>query len=158
MDNKIMVVTHSIFNQLALDEDRRISKGPIPVIKDLTDLNVQLIQIPNIDNYYSLKLEREINAEDRNTEEFKEYARQFILPLVNDVMDKVKKGAKFLGVLSYRGDDTQSVEPQNSPIMVEVFRLFDRKCMITPYYEIKENLSDEEIDLLITDVMDALDF
>lgn len=158
MDNKIMVVTHSVLNQLSLNEDRRLSKGPIPVIKDLIDLNVQLIQIPNIDNYYSLKLEREITDEDRNSEEFKDYARQFILPLVNDVMDKVKKGAKFLGVLSYRGDDTQAVEPQNTPIMVEVFRLFDRKCMITPYYEIKENLSDDEINLLITDVMDALDF
>ncbi|NLC65683.1 MAG: hypothetical protein GX752_01920 [Clostridium sp.] len=158
MDKKIMVVTHSILNQLALAEDKRLTEGPIPVIKDLTDLNVQLVQIPNIDNYYSLKLEREITEEDRNTEEFKEYTRQFILPLVNDVMDHVKKGAKFLGVLSYRGDNTQSVEPQNSPIMVEVFRLFDRKCMITPYYEIKENLSAEDIDLLITDVMDALDF
>ena len=158
MDKKIMVVTHSILNQLALAEDKRLTEGPIPVIKDLTDLNVQLVQIPNIDNYYSLKLEREITEEDRNTEEFKEYTRQFILPLVNDVMDHVKKGAKFLGVLSYRGDNTQSVEPQNSPIMVEVFRLFDRKCMITPYYEIKEKLSAEDIDLLITDVMDALDF
>ena len=40
--------------------------------------------------------------------------------------------------------------------MIELFRLFDRNCMLTPYYEIKENLPPEEMELIISEIAVSL--
>ena len=71
-------------------------------------------------------------------------------------MARVKKGGTFLGVLSYGADDSQRVEPESSPIMLSLFRLFDRNCMLTPYFEIPEHLDAEAHSLVIADVVESL--
>ncbi|MGB4590253.1 MAG: hypothetical protein WBI17_13640 [Clostridiaceae bacterium] len=156
MQEKILVVTHSILDQNSLSAERRVTEGALSVVKDLVDLHINLIQVPDIENNYASYLKRELTDEDKTSQEYLAYIKRALVPLVNGVMDRVKKNALFYGVLSYGGDDSQRVEPETSPIMIELFRLFDRKCMLTPYYEINEMISNEDLELAISDISVAL--
>jgi len=156
MQEKILVLTHSILDQDALPAERRRGDGPLAVVKDLVDLKVNLILIPNIEKHYSLFLKQALTDEDLNSDDYKAYIKRALVPVVNEVMDRVKNQASFLGILSYGGDDSQRVEPESSAIMLELFRLFDRRCMLTPYYEISENLSEEDLDLVISEISVSL--
>lgn len=156
MQEKILVVTHSVLDQNALPAERRITEGPLPVVKDLVDLRINLIQVPDIEESYASYLKRELLDEDKTSEEYLSYIKRALVPLISSVMDRVKKGATFYGVLSYGGDDSQRVEPETSLIMIELFRLFDRRCMLTPYYEISENISVEDLELVISEISVAL--
>lgn len=156
MSRKIIVVTHSILNQDSLPEDKRLVSGPLPVVSDLVDLGVNIVQIPDVVKFYTLFVERPLEESDYLTDEFKNYTKRLLVPYVDQVMEKVKEGYEFLGVLSYRGDDGHKMEPETSPVMLELFRLFDRNCMATPYYEIGENLDPSELNLLISDIAEVL--
>ena len=156
MTNKIIVVAHSIMNQSSLPEDKRLSNGALPLVSDLVSLGLNIVQIPDVEKFYSLYVKR--SSEDKKTtpESFESYAKRTLVPYVEQVMEKVKSGDEFVGVLTYRGDETQRMEPETSPVMLELFRLFDRNCMATPYYEIGENLEPEEMDLSISDIIETL--
>lgn len=156
MQEKILVVTHSILDQNALPVERRITEGPLSVVKDFVDLQINLIQVPDIEGSYASYLKRELTLEDKTSEDYLAYIKRALVPLISSVMDRVKKGANFYGVLSYGGDDSQRVEPETSPIMIELFRLFDRRCMLTPYYEISEKISKEDLELVISEISVAL--
>lgn len=156
MDAKVMVVTHSLLNQAILPEADRLSNSALPVVKDLIDLNVHLVQLPDVVGFYQHFMKRTLVPEDFTSPEFEQYVKRTLVPYVDQVMSMVKQGATFLGVLSYRGDTTQRIEPHSSPVMLELFRLFDRNCMLTPYYEISSQLTPEESDLVISDVMEVL--
>lgn len=156
MQEKILVVTHSILDQNSLPPERRISEGPISVVKDLVDLHLNLFQVPDVERGYASFLKRELTEADKSTEEYHTYIKKALVPLVSTVMDRVKKGATFYGVLSYSGDDSQRVEPETSLVMIELFRLFDRRCMLTPYYEISEKISEEDLELVISEISVAL--
>ena len=156
MQEKILVVTHSILDQNALPVERRITEGPLSVVKDFVDLQINLIQVPDIEGSYASYLKRELTDEDKTSEDYLAYIKRALVPLISSVMDRVKKGATFYGVLSYGGDDSQRVEPETSPIMIELFRLFDRRCMLTPYYEISEKISKEDLELVISEISVAL--
>lgn len=156
MEDKILVVTHSILDQGMLPEEHRFGQGPLPVVRDLIDLSVNLVVLPNIEKQYALFQK---DQEDRDTglgEEYEKYIKRSLAPLVNEVMERVRNGSTFLGVLSYNGDASQRVEPETSTIMIELFRLFDRNCMLTPYFEISDRLNEEEMDLIISDIVLAL--
>lgn len=156
MADKILVITSSILDQGALPQEKRTSQGPLPVVKDLIDLNINLIALPNIEKQYA-QYRKKISESGGSDEDFYEkYIKSHLAPLVNEVMERVRSGGTFLGVLSYGADASQRVEPETSPIMIELFRLFDRNCMLTPYYEIRENLPPEEMDLVISDIADIL--
>lgn len=156
MSRKIIVVTHSILNQDSLPEDKRLVSGPLPVVSDFVDLGINIVQIPDVVKFYTLFVERPLEESDYLTEEFKSYTKRLLVPYVDQVMEKVKEGYEFLGVLSYRGDAGHRMEPETSPVMLELFRLFDRNCMATPYYEIGENLDPSELNLLISDIAEVL--
>ena len=156
VQEKILVVTHSVLDQNALPAKRRISDGPLTVVKDLVDLKINLIQIPDIEKNYASYLKRELTVADQSSEEYFAYIKRALVPLVSSVMDRVKTGATFYGVLSYGGDDSQRVEPETSAIMIELFRLFDRRCMLTPYYEISEKISKDDLELVISEISVAL--
>lgn len=156
MQEKILVVTHSVLDQNALPAERRINDGPLSVVKDFVDLQINLIQVPDIEGGYASYLKRELTDEDKTSEDYLAYIKRALVPLISSVMDRVKKGATFYGVLSYSGDDSQRVEPETSPIMIELFRLFDRRCMLTPYYEISEKISKEDLELVISEISVAL--
>jgi hypothetical protein len=156
LSRKIIVVTHSILNQDSLPEDKRLVSGPLPVVSDFVDLGINIVQIPDVVKFYTLFVERPLEESDYLTEEFKSYTKRLLVPYVDQVMEKVKEGYEFLGVLSYRGDAGQRMEPETSPVMLELFRLFDRNCMATPYYEIGENLDPSELNLLISDIAEVL--
>jgi len=104
----------------------------------------------------SMPVFKDITKEDFSEESYQKYIKSHLAPLVNEVMERVRNGATFLGILSYDADKTQRVEPETSPIMIELFRLFDRNCMLTPYFEIKENLPPEEMDLIISEIAVSL--
>ena len=156
MNDNIIVVTHSILDQGALPEQRRLSPGALPVVSDLNDLNINLVSLPNLEKHYELFIERELTKEDLASEEYAKYIKSHLVALVHEVMARVKKGGTFLGVLSYGADDSQRVEPESSPIMLSLFRLFDRNCMLTPYFEIPEHLDAEAHSLVIADVVESL--
>lgn len=156
MNDNMIVVTHSILDQGSLPEERRLSQGPLPVVSDLSDLNINLVSVPNLKKHYELYIERELTNEDLESEEYAKYIKAHLVPLIHEVMARVKKGGTFLGVLSYGADDSQRVEPESSPIMLSLFRLFDRNCMLTPYFEIPDNLDLEAHQLIIADVVEAL--
>ncbi|NLB20847.1 MAG: hypothetical protein GX829_08540 [Clostridium sp.] len=156
MNDNIIVVTHSILDQGALPEQRRLSQGALPVVSDLNDLNINLVSLPNLEKHYELFIERELTKEDLASEEYAKYIKSHLVALVHEVMARVKKGGTFLGVLSYGADDSQRVEPESSPIMLSLFRLFDRNCMLTPYFEIPEHLDAEAHSLVIADVVESL--
>lgn len=156
MNENIIVVTHSILDQGSLPEDRRKSQGPLAVVSDLIDLNINLVSLPNLEKHYELYLKRDLTKEDLTSDDYEKYIRSHLIPIVHEVMARVKKGATFLGVLSYSGDDSQRVEPQSSEIMISLFRLFDRNCMLTPYFEISEHLDEEAEALIISDIVDTL--
>ena len=156
MQEKILVVTHSVLDQNALPAERRINDGPLSVVKDFVDLQINLIQVPDIEGGYASYLKRELTDEDKTSEDYLAYIKRALVPLISSDMDRVKKGATFYGVLSYGGDDSQRVEPETSPIMIELFRLFDRRCMLTPYYEISEKISKEDLELVISEISVAL--
>ena len=156
MQEKILVVTHSILDQCSLSPERRITEGPLSVVKDFVDLHLNLIQVPDVERGYASYLKRKLTDEDKISEDYLAYIKRALVPLVSTVMDRVKEGATFYGVLSYGGDDSQRVEPETSPIMIELFRLFDRRCMLTPYYEISEKISNEDLELVISDISVAL--
>lgn len=152
MKDKILVVTHSILDQGTLPEEKRSGMGPLPVVKDLIDLSVNLVVLPNIEKHYALyQKDQAKNTADAEIE-YGDYIKRSLAPLVNEVMARVKDGSTFLGVLSYGADPSQRVEPETSPIMIELFRLFDRNCMLTPYYEIRDNMTKEEMELVISDI------
>lgn len=155
MNENIIVVTHSILDQGSLPEERRKGQGPLAVINDLTDLNINLVSLPNLEKHYQLYLKRDLNNEDLVSEDYDKYIRSHLIPIVHEVMARVKKGATFLGVLSYGGDDSQRVEPESSLIMISLFRLFDRNCMLTPYFEISEHLDEEAEALIISDIVET---
>lgn len=156
MEDRILVVTSSILDQGSLPSDKFTSHGPLPVVRDLMDLGINLILVPNIQKQFEL-YEKHQEAKNQGTKpDYERYIRTYLTPLVSEVMDRVKKGSTFLGILSYAADETQRVEPITSPIMIELFRLFDRNCMLTPYFEIKENLSPQEMDLIISDIAVSL--
>jgi hypothetical protein len=157
MEDKILVIAHSILDQGTLTPEKRLSAGALGILQDLKELGVNLIPLPDLYTYYQ-QWTKKSQEEGRSPEPYEEYLRRQLVPLVNQVMDRVRGGARFLGVLSYRGDASQQVEPENSPLMVELFRLFDRNCMITPYYEIPLNLTPEEEEFLIADLADTLRF
>ena len=156
MNDNIIVLTHSILDQGSLPEQRRLSQGALPVVSDLNDLNINLVSLPNVEKHYELFIERDLTKEDLVSEEYAKYIKAHLVPLVHEVMARVKKGGTFLGVLSYGADDSQRVEPESSPIMLSLFRLFDRNCMLTPYYEIPEHLDAEAHSLVIADVVESL--
>lgn len=156
MQEKILVVTHSILDQNALPVERRITEGPLSLVKDFVDLQINLIQVPDIEGSYASYLKRELTLEDKTSEDYLAYIKRALVPLISSVMDRVKKSATFYGVLSYGGDDSQRVEPETSPIMIELFRLFDRRCMLTPYFEISEKISKEDLELVISEISVAL--
>ena len=156
MVDKILVVTSSILDQGSLPEDKQTSKGPLPVVKDLIDLNINLIALPNIEKQYALYRKKISESGGSDEDFYLKYIKSHLVPLVNEVMERVRAGSTFLGVLSYGADESQRVEPKSSPIMIELFRLFDRNCMLTPYYEIRENLPPEEMDLIISDIAETL--
>lgn len=156
MTNKIIVVAHSILNQSSLPEDKRISTGALPLVSDLVALGLDIVQIPDVQKFYSLYEKRSSEDKETASESFEGYVKRTLVPYVEQVMEKVKSGEEFVGVLTYRGDETQRMEPETSPVMLELFRLFDRNCMATPYYEISENLEPEEMDLLISEIIETL--
>lgn len=156
MEDKILVVTHSILDQGMLPEEKRFGQGPLPVIRDLIDLSVNLVVLPNIEKQYALFMKDQVERTTGISEDYDKYIKRSLAPLVNEVMERVKNGSTFLGVLSYAGDDTQRVEPETSPIMIELFRLFDRNCMLTPYFEISDKISQEEMELVISDIVLSL--
>ncbi len=156
MTNKIIVVAHSIMNQSSLPEDKRLSNGALPLVSDLVSLGLNIVQIPDVEKFYSLYVKRSSEDKETTPESFESYAKRTLVPYVEQVMEKVKSGDEFVGVLTYRGDETQRMEPETSPVMLELFRLFDRNCMATPYYEIGENLEPEEMDLSISDIIETL--
>lgn len=156
MNEQIIVLTHSILDQGSLPEERRLSQGVLPVVNDLADLNINLISLPHLKKHYELYIERELTKEDLASEEYAKYIKSHLVPIVHEVMARVKRGATFLGVLSYGGDDSQRVEPESSPIMLSLFRLFDRNCMLTPYFEIPEHLNEDDHDLIISDIVETL--
>lgn len=155
MEDKILVITSSILDQGALPGEKRTAQGPLPVVSDLIDLGVNLIQVPNLSKHFEL-YRKDITKEDFSEEAYQKYIKSHLVPLVNEVMERVRNGATFLGILSYGADETQRVEPESSPIMIELFRLFDRNCMLTPYYEIRENLPPEEMELIISEIAVSL--
>lgn len=156
MEDRILVITNSILDQGSLPEGKFTSHGPLPVVRDLMDLGINLIPVPNLEKQYEL-YEKNQKAKNQGAPvEYEKYLRSRLAPLVSEVMDRVKKGSTFLGILSYAADETQRVEPETSAIMIELFRLFDRNCMLTPYFEIKENLSPSEMDLIISDIAVSL--
>lgn len=155
MEDKILVITSSILDQGALPESRRAGHGPLSVVSDLIDLGVNLVPVPNISKHFDL-YRKDITKEEYTEEAYQKYIKSHLVPLVNEVMERVRNGATFLGILSYGADETQRVEPESSPIMIELFRLFDRNCMLTPYYEIKENLPPEEMELIISEIAVSL--
>lgn len=156
MVDKILVVTSSILDQGVLPQEKQISQGPLPVVKDLIDLNINLIALPNIEKHYALYRMKKSESGGLKEDFYAQYIKSHLVPLVNEVMERVRAGSTFLGVLSYGADESQRVEPKSSPIMIELFRLFDRNCMLTPYYEIRENLTSEEMDLIISDIAETL--
>jgi hypothetical protein len=156
MTNKIIVVAHSILNQSSLPEDKRISNGALPLVSDLAALGLNIVQIPDVEKFYSLYVKRSSEDKETASESCEAYVKRTLVPYVEQVMEKVKSGDEFAGVLTYRGDETQRMEPETSPVMLELFRLFDRNCMATPYYEIGENLEPEEMDLLISEIIETL--
>lgn len=156
MTNKIIVTAHSIMNQSSLPEDKRLSSGALPLVSDLVSLGLNIVQIPDVEKFYSLYVKRSSEDKETSPESFESYTKRTLVPYVEQVMEKVKSGDEFVGVLTYRGDETQRMEPETSPVMLELFRLFDRNCMATPYYEIGENLEPEEMDLLISDIIETL--
>lgn len=156
MVDKILVVTSSILDQGVLPQKKQISQGPLPVVKDLMDLHINLIALPNIEKHYALYQKKISESGEKDEDFYLKYIKTHLVPLVNEVMDRVRAGSTFLGVLSYGAQDSQRVEPTSSPIMIELFRLFDRNCMLTPYYEIRENLTSEEMDLIISDIAETL--
>lgn len=155
MTKKIIVVAHSILNQSSLPEEKRLA-GALPLVSDLVSLGLNIIQIPDVDKFYSLYIKRSSEDKESAPESFEAYAKRTLVPYVEQVMEKVKSGDEFVGVLTYRGDETQRMEPETSPAMLELFRLFDRNCMATPYFEIGENLDPEEMDLLISEIIETL--
>ncbi len=156
MNEKIIVLTHSILDQGSLPKERRRRPGPLPVVADLVDLNINLISLPHLDKHYELFMKRGLTSEDLTSDDYAKYIKSHLIPVVHEVMERVKKGSTFLGVLSYGGDDSQRVEPESSPIMISLFRLFDRNCMLTPYFEIPEHLDEEAESLIISDIIDVL--
>ncbi|MBW8382478.1 MAG: hypothetical protein K0M69_08180 [Youngiibacter sp.] len=156
MTNKIIVVAHSIMNQSSLPEDKRLSNGALPLVSDLVSLGLNIVQIPDVEKFYSLYVKRSSEDKETTPESFESYTKRTLVPYVEQVMEKVKSGDEFVGVLTYRGDETQRMEPETSPVMLELFRLFDRNCMATPYYEIGENLEPQEMDLSISDIIETL--
>ncbi|HSR04407.1 MAG TPA: hypothetical protein VLM88_07495 [Proteiniclasticum sp.] len=155
MKDKILVITSSILDQGSLSKENETSHGPLPVVSDLISLNINLIPVPNIEKHFEL-YRKDITKEDFSEESYQKYIKSHLVPLVNEVMERVRNGATFLGILSYDADKSQRVEPETSPIMIELFRLFDRNCMLTPYFEIKENLPPEEMDLIISEIAVSL--
>lgn len=153
MADQILVVTASILDQSMLEKEHQYGPGPLPVVKDLVDLGINLVVLPKIDEYYALYKKEQ--PEDTLVD-YDKYVKRTLVPLVNSVMARVKTGSTFLGVLSYQGDKNQAVEPETSKVMIELFRLFDRNCMLTPYFEIKENLTEEEMELIISDIAMSL--
>jgi len=156
VQEKILVVTHSILDQCSLPAERRITEGPLSVVKDFVDLHINLIQVPDVERSYTSYIKRNLTDEDKASEDYFAYIKRALVPLVSCLMDRVKEDATFYGVLSYGGDDSQRVEPESSPIMIELFRLFDRRCMLTPYYEISEKISKEDLELVISEISVAL--
>ncbi len=156
MNEKIIVVTHSILDQGSLPEERRKGQGPLSVLTDLTDLNVNLVSLPNLEKHYEFYVQRALTKEDLASDDYAKYIKSHLVPIVHEVMERVKKGATFLGVLSFSGDDSQRVEPESSLIMISLFRLFDRNCMLTPYFEISEHLDEEAESLIISDIIETL--
>jgi hypothetical protein len=143
-------------NQSSLPEDKRLSNGALPLVSDLVSLGLNIVQIPDVEKFYSLYVKRSSEDKETTPESFESYTKRTLVPYVEQVMEKVKSGDEFVGVLTYRGDETQRMEPETSPVMLELFRLFDRNCMATPYYEIGENLEPEEMDLSISDIIETL--
>ena len=156
MEDKILVITHSILDQGMLPAEKRFGMGPLPVVKDLMDLSVNLVAVPNVEKQYALFQKDQIQRNTGVEEDYGKYIKRSLTPLVNEIMERVKNGSIFLGVLSYQGDDTQRVEPETSPVMIELFRLFDRNCMLTPYFEISDKISQEEMELVISDIVLSL--
>ena len=146
MEDKILVITHSILDQGMLPAEKRFGMGPLPVVKDLMDLSVNLVAVPNVEKQYALFQKDQIQRNTGVEEDYGKYIKRRLTPLVSI----------FLGVLSYQGDDTQRVEPETSPVMIELFRLFDRNCMLTPYFEISDKISQEEMELVISDIVLSL--
>ncbi len=126
------------------------------MVSDLAALGLNIVQIPDVEKFYSLYVKRSSEDKETASESFEAYVKRTLVPYVEQVMEKVKSGDEFAGVLTYRGDETQRMEPETSPVMLELFRLFDRNCMATPYYEIGENLEPEEMDLLISEIIETL--
>jgi len=155
MEDRILVITSSILDQGSLSNENQTSHGPLSVISDLIALNINLVPVPNIEKHFEL-YRKDITKEDFSEESYQKYIKSHLAPLVNEVMERVRNGATFLGILSYGADKTQRVEPETSPIMIELFRLFDRNCILTPYFEIKENLPPEEMELIISEIAVSL--
>jgi len=156
MADKILVITSSILDQGVLPQEKQNSQGPLPVVKDLIDLGINLIALPNIEKHYALYRKKLSETGEPCEDFYLKYIKSHLVPLVNEVMERVRAGSTFLGVLSYGADESQRVEPKSSPIMIELFRLFDRNCMLTPYYEIRENLPAEEMELIISEIAETL--
>ncbi|MFH5836841.1 hypothetical protein ACHAL6_12285 [Proteiniclasticum sp. C24MP] len=155
MEDKILVITSSMLDQGVLPKEKQTAQGPLPVVADLIDLGINLVPVPNIQKHFEL-FRKDVTKEDFSEEAYQKYIKSHLVPLVNEVMERVRNGATFLGILSYGADESQRVEPESSPIMIELFRLFDRNCMLTPYYEIKENLPAEEMELIISEIAVSL--
>ena len=54
MNEKIIVVTHSVLDQGSLPKERRRRQGPLPVVADLADLNINLVSLPHLEKHYEL--------------------------------------------------------------------------------------------------------
>ena len=114
MEDKILVITSSILDQGALPENRRAGHGPLSVVSDLIDLGVNLVPVPNISKHFDL-YRKDITKEEYTEEAYQKYIKSHLVPLVNEVMERVRNGATFLGILSYAQMKPSGSNPKAVP-------------------------------------------
>lgn len=139
---KVILVSHCILNQNAVISGWARAKGAFPVVKQLVDAGVGIIQLPCPELIFKGLCRPPLTYEGYNTEEYRTLCRDLLVPYWKQITGYLENGYSLLGVIGIHNSPTCSVTGQRGVFMEELFALCEKQGIPLAFAEVPEEYSE----------------
>ena len=136
---RIMITAHCILNQNAVLEGWGRARGAFPIVSELVERGIGVIQLPCPEFIYYGLDRKPLEYEDYNFAEYRKLCYELALPVIAQLKEYLSNGYTFIGVFGIYNSPTCSISEKRGVYMEELYKLLEKEGIKAPYIEVPES-------------------
>jgi predicted secreted protein len=136
---KIILVSHCVLNQNSVVGGWARARGAYPVSGLLIEEGIGIIQLPCPELLFGGLGRPPRSAEEYNTDDYRAFCCELLLPYVRQIREYLKHGYAFLGAVGIQNSPTCAMSIPRGIMADVLFSMLEHENITLPYIEIPED-------------------